>query len=341
MRAPDRRSTRRDRARTLLALGTTAWAALAVAACGWDPRKPFDRESPAVSQAIVALDAGDASAAAKTLEDYLLTGQCKEGSIGTPPLVRQRPSGGFDLGLSLFRVGEAFGRRFGDEERGDLGAPGAQPHGAPPRASGDDKAEDDARQHRAAHIQCALQIVQAIAADESQPVELRARSRYLEGNLDFLGTDYEAAVTAYDQALTLSPGVVDAGDPIGRDAAWNRAIALRRIEDKKDAGNDASSPDASGDAASDGSRGDAATPDSGGGDGGNDASPSAPDASDSGKDSASPPPPPDDAAPPPPPPPRANQDERILDQLENAPTVQQEDAKKRATKHRVRGTEDK
>jgi hypothetical protein len=44
----------------------------------------------------------------------------------------------------------------------------------------------------------------------------------------------------------------------------------------------------------------------------------------------------------PPPPPKANQDERMLDQLENAPTVQQEAAKKNAQKRRVvRGMADK
>ena len=42
----------------------------------------------------------------------------------------------------------------------------------------------------------------------------------------------------------------------------------------------------------------------------------------------------------PPPPPSTDEDERMLDQLENAPTMQQEEAK-RAGKKRVRGMADK
>ena len=76
----------------------------------------------------------------------------------------------------------------------------------------------------------------------------------------------------------------------------------------------------------------------GGGDSGKDSGgPKDPDSGDgaspdSGQDAA-PPPPKDtpDAAPPPPS--KANQDERMLDQLENAPTVQQEAARKQAGKH--------
>src|SRR4029079_4833097 len=102
-------------------------------------------------------------------------------------------------------------------------------------------------------IDCALRIVRAVAESDA-PLEVRARARYLEGNLLFLNGQYEEAVKAYDHALTLSPGQVDAGDPVGRDAAWNRAIALRRIEDKKDAGPDANHVCDSGDDAADGNR---------------------------------------------------------------------------------------
>ena len=315
-------------------MGALAWAcvaSLAVAACGWDPSKPFERDAPPVKQAIVALDAGDATAAAGTLEEYLTTGACAEGNIGTPESLRKKPNGTFDLGLALFRVGESFGRRFGEEES--------------------DAGEDDpARTRRRAEIDCALRVVRAIALDEAVPLELRARARYLEGNLLFLDARYEEAVKAYDQALTLAPGMHDAGDPVGRDAAWNRAIALRRIEDnkKKDAGSDAppdAPPDAPQDAPQDAPKesgpdggddaGKDAGQDSGGqGDAGADATP------DAGQDAATPPPPQDqDAAPPPPP--RANQDERILDQLENAPTLEQERLKRQGQRHRVRGMADK
>src|SRR5262249_45611683 len=145
----------------------------------------------------------------------------------------------FDLGLALFEIGERYGRRFGEEE-----------------AKSADEAEDEAlRAKRHAEIECALRLVATIAENPSAPAELRARAKYLEGNLLFLDRRYEDAVRAYDQALVLVPGVQgdagDAGDGVGRDAAWNRAIALRRIEDKKDAGNDAASNDASQDAQQD------------------------------------------------------------------------------------------
>jgi hypothetical protein len=299
-----------------------------IAACGWDPSRPFDREAPAVREAVSELDGGDAGSAVAKLEDYLSTGPCKEGSIGTPDLLKRRADGSFDLGLSLFRIGENYGRRFGEEEI-DAGI------------------DEQTRSARHSEVECARRVVDAIADDPGVPLDLRARAHYLAGNLAFLDGDYEGAVHAYDRALVLAPGQVDAGDPVGRDAAWNRAIALRRIEDKKDAGQDAS-PDAAdanqGDASRDASRD--GGQDSGGRDG---ASPEAggdgQDAGRDGGDDASPPSQPDSGQSPPdagtpPPPPASDQDERMLDQLESAPTLQQEEAK-RAGKKRVRGMADK
>ncbi len=313
--------------RSQMLLGALAVACAMVAACGWDPSRPFDREAPAVREAVSELDGGDASVAAAKLQDYLSTGPCKEGSIGTPDLLKKRPDGTFDLGLSLFRIGEHYGRRFG-EEGIDAGV------------------SEEMRSQRHAEIECARRVVEAIADDEGSPLELRARARYLSGNLAFLDGDYEGAVRAYDRALVLAPGQTgDAGDELGRDAAWNRAIALRRIEDQKDAGQDASpdasqdaSQDASHDASQDSGGKDGASPDSGAGQdgGGNDAGQ---DASPPPQPDSGPPPPSPDAGTPPPPPP-SDQDERMLDQLENAPTLQQEEAK-RAGKKRVRGMADK
>jgi hypothetical protein len=314
-----------------LALGVSI-ACLAIAACSaWDPARPFDRESPEVNLAMSSLgDGGDATAAAKTLEEYLSTGPCAEGSIGTPDMLKRRPDGTFDLGLSLFKIGERFGRRFGDEEL-------------------DGGLSEADRAARDAQIACAVRVLSAIASDESVSPALRARARYLEGNLNFLDSQYKEAVRAYDEALALAPGEGDGGDPVGRDAAWNRAIALRRIEDKKDAGSDASN-DAANDSGKDGGADagpdggneggqDSGTDGSGEGGGGNDGGPDA--GPDGGEDAAPPPPPPrspDSGAPPPP---RANEDERILDQLENAPTVQQEAARKLRPRVNVRGMADK
>jgi hypothetical protein len=292
--------------------------------CGWNPSRPFDREAPPVREAIVALDAGDAAAATGQLEDYLSTGACKDGSIGTPDLLKKRADGTFDLGLSLFRIGEQFGRRFGDEEL-------------------DPKVSGDTHDQRHAQVECARRLVDVVAADPSASSELRARAHYLAGNLAFLDGAYEDAVRAYDQALVVAPGLPDGGDAIGRDAAWNRAIALRRIEDKKDAGSDAATPDASQDGPTDGPS------DGGAGDGAKDGAGGGRDASrggdDAGRDSSAPEDHPDAAPEPPreagaPPPPSTNEDERMLDQLESAPTLQQEEAR-RGSKKRVRGMADK
>ncbi len=314
----------------------------AVFACGWDPSRPFDREAPEVREAIAHLDGGDAQAAGSVLEAYLATGQCKEGSIGTPPRVRERANAGFDLGLAIFQLAERYGKRFGEEE---------QP------AEGD---EAPVKAQRAEQVDCALKVVRAIATDTTQPVDLRARARYLEGNLLFLNAAYEEAVRAYNSALELAPGMGDAGplsvgdaarpftpDLLGRDAAWNRAIALRRVEDKKDAGNDAdkdASNDASDEGGNEGDSGDSKNsqdggkgqPDGGSGDSGTkDSGPEDSGANTPPKE----PPKPDPAAEPPPS--RQNQDERMLDQLENAPTVQQEAARKQGQRRKVRGMSDK
>jgi tetratricopeptide (TPR) repeat protein len=299
------------------------------AACAWDPSRPFDRDAPQVKEALGHLDAGEAGAATSLLEGYLSTGPCQDGIIGTPDVIKRRADGTFDLGLALFRVGEQFGRRFGEEDTRE----------------GVSEA-DRAKRH--AQIECARRLVQAIANDDSVPEELRARAHYLSGNLAFLDGAYQDAVDAYDRALVLAPGEPDGGDPVGRDAAYNRAIALRRIDDnKKDSGSDASQ-DASGDASR--------TPDAGrdSGDGprdsgnnGNDGAGHAPDAGeDAGRDAEPPPPPPQpDAGAEPPrdagaPPVNRDEDQRMLDQLENAPTLQQEEAK-RFGKKRVRGMADK
>jgi len=306
----------------LLASGLALLAS--ISGCAWDPSRPFDRDAPRVKEALADLDAGDASSAASRLEDYLSTGECKEGIIGTPDLLKRRADGTFDLGLALFRIGEQYGHRFGDEETTQ-------------------GVTEAIRAKRHAQIECARRVVQAIAEDEGLPNDMRARAHYLSGNLAFLDGAYEDAVSAYDRALVLTPGEPDSGDPVGRDAAFNRAIALRRIEDKKDAGPDASPP---GDASSDASR----EPDGGGQDasrdaaGGDGAAPKS--GEDAGRDADSPPSPPPDAGPEPPreagasPPPSLDEDQRMLDQLENAPTLQQEEAK-RVGKKRVRGMADK
>ncbi len=208
---------------------------------GWDPSEPLMRNAPEVDEAIRLMDAGDYSGAAALLEAYLGTDACKDGELVVPPSARKKADGTFDLGLVLFHLAEQYGARFGDEEKLSDAAQ------EPP--------EIDER--RTSHIDCALDVVKVIAGDASIPGELRARAHYLAGNLEFLRREYEKAVEHYDLALQLVPGIgEDAdGDPLGRDAAWNRAIALRR-QMEQDAGAPDAEPDAEPDGGDEGDQGD-------------------------------------------------------------------------------------
>jgi hypothetical protein len=355
---PERKRSRfaRHRPRLVAAFFAACFAGAAVSVgpgcSGWDPRSPFERNAPEVDDAVRELDSGKVESAEETLEKYLGTGPCRaDAGISLPDAVRQKPGGSFDLGLTLFYLGERFGQRFGDEELADGGA-----------------GDQELAEKRGVEVDCALVVVRAIAADPKVPAELRARARYLAGNLEFLRRKYEDAVKEYDQALGIVPGLPldGGGDLIGRDAAWNRAIALRRIEEQKDAGTDA--PDAADGAdgsdgsdgsdaadANDGSDGSDAADGSDGNDGGNDggdggkgdAGADGGDKGDAGSDAAG------DAAPnsaeggadpQPQPPERASpqQDERMLEQLEQVPSYQEQEAKKKAQMRRGRPTmEDK
>jgi len=321
--------------------------AFALAGCNWDPSRPFDRLAPEVEGALADLDAGAHHDAAATLQAYLQTGPCENGAIGTSDRVRQLPNASFDLGIALFHIGEQFGKPFGDEELGREDEPSPE--------------EQQLAGLRWDQVECALRIALAIADDASNPAELRARAFYLAGNLEFLRRQYEAAVRHYDKALKLIPGFEDGGDSVGRDAAHNRAIALRRIEEEneRDAGADADDEDASdspdaGDDASD----EEDQPDGSDGDSGSDDDAGADDAgeADSGSDSdgeddggssedaggqqdqpqEQEPQAQDEPQPQPSEPPKANDVERMLDMFEAAPTFQQQDAKNRAQTIRLR-----
>jgi len=326
-----------------LGLGLAGAGLLAGPGCnGWDPRAPFEHNAPEVDDALHELDAGRVLPAETRLERYLKTGPCTaDAGIALSTEVRQKPDGTFDLGLTLFSIGEQYGLRFGDEEKDAGGGP----------------REQALAEQRATEIGCALLVVRAIAADPAAPTDLRARARYLAGNLEFLRKKYEDSVKEYDQALALVPGLpVDAGgDGIGRDAAWNRAIALRRIDDQKDAGNDApdasDTPDASdGSDGADGSsgqdggdKGDAGQDGGGHDDAGQDGGQDGGDNEDGGAG--------DDggAQDTPPPPPSATpstspqQDTRMLEMLEqHTPSYQEQEAKQRAHMRRGRSSmEDK
>ncbi|MEI9942337.1 MAG: VWA domain-containing protein [Pseudomonadota bacterium] len=338
---PPPKKTRRMAKKRLKKAATAAAAGLClslffVAACGKTTDSLFERHAPSVDQAISAYDAGDAGSAVSLLEGYLATGKCDNGEIGTPDPVRERPNAGFDLGLGLFKLAERFGRRFGEEE--PIGDGGTTPQ------------QDAELGQRNKGVDCALRVLRLVATDSTTPVEFRARAHYLAGNLEFLRRDYKAAVKEYDAALRLMPGVPEdaSADGIGRDTAYNRAIALRRIEDEENKKKDAEPPDAS----NDGGEPDSGDqPDSGkdqdqdGGkkndkdkdkdkdkqkDAGADGSaPKPEDQPDAGSEQPKPKPQPPSQS--------ANQDDRMLDMLEHAPTMQEQDAKNRAIQGRTRG----
>jgi tetratricopeptide (TPR) repeat protein len=283
-----------------------------------------------VDEAIVAMvDAGNADAGAAILQTYLSTGKCEDGSIGTPDSVSKLYYASFDLGLALFRVAESFGSRFGERT-----------------PSGQNPAGDQATAQRGDQVDCALRVVGAITTLDQVPLDLMAKAFYLTGNLHFLRDEWNQAIEAYDRALRLAPGVANAAaDSIGQDAAWNRAIALQHSKEKPppDAGSDGGSPPdgGTGDAGSD-KNGDAGAPPDAGNSGGNDAAkPEPPDAGsnqpqpDGGQNQPQPPEQqqpeqqqPEDSA------------ERVLDMLEQTPTLQEHEAKSMAGRH-VRGMEDK
>jgi tetratricopeptide (TPR) repeat protein len=327
---------RRPRRRVAVRKRSVAASALFLCLFGCEQAPdPFVRYAPPVDRAIAALDAGDAGAAVDLLSEYLSTGKCEGGNVGTPEQVSELANAGFDLGLGLFHIAEQYGRRFGEPE--PVGDAGPTPE------------ESANRQNRSEQADCALRIVRLIADDREQPIELRARAHYLAGNLEFLRGDYRAAVEAYEQALYLIPGMpADAGDPIGSDAAHNRAVALRRIQDEPDASPPDASPDATPDAGNDaepeppdgGEEPDAGDQESDAGDPDRPDSGAEPDASpesDGEPDAGAP----DAGEQPQSPPPRSNQDERMLDMLEQAPTLQEHDAKRQAAQGRRAITEDK
>jgi len=342
----DRRRTRKRRVAKAALTGVAGSALLSLALSGCDQANElFTRSSPVVKNAVEALDAGDAGAAVSLLEEYLSTGKCESGNIGAPSSVSARPNAAFDLGLGLFNLAERFGKRFGED---------------PPVHDGGPSQEEEAElAKRSAEVDCALRIVRLAGTDTNVPLELRARAFYLAGNLEFLRRDYRSAVASYDAALKLIPGLPgDAGDSTGRDAAYNRAIALRRIEDEQkdagppDGGNDGGQPDA-GDDGGKKDQPDAGNDDKDGGgkqnepDAGNEGKdagqPNQPDAGgQNGQDGGAPPPEQQQQQQPPQQQQTQNQDDRLLDELEQAPTLQEHNAKERAAHARGRpGMDDK
>ncbi len=377
------------RRRTLYWLAAPALAAgalgLAIAASD-GPHDPFVRYAPEVDAAVADLNAARYGEANERLTRYLRLQGCHEGVLQTPPGATDSADAAFDLGLGLFGAAEKLGQRFEDVD--DAEPPGANPGGPPtpggPPAPGAPPAHGGARpggpaagppSERRSDVDCARMLLGALL-ERRMPAELEARARYLRGNAAFLERRWDEALADYDRALRLAPGSDAAkADALGRDLAWNRALALRNREREKEREKEkqkenegqggqggappneksgqGGSPD-QGQKAPDPKQDDAKNePPNGGqegaggaggqgqgeqggqGGGGPNEEPKAQNAGGQGQSD------PNQAPNGPPPRNAGNQDEHMLDQFEQAPTWQREEGKARGAGRKLRGVSDK
>src|SRR5262249_36817077 len=84
---------------------------LVISGCHDQEQKVFSRYSPDVDRAVHALNGHDAGTAESALTEYLSTGRCKDGNIGTPDQIRDLPNASVDLGLVLFQLAEHYGAK--------------------------------------------------------------------------------------------------------------------------------------------------------------------------------------------------------------------------------------
>lgn len=237
-----RRLRRLESAAHLLVVSVAALGSLGCEAA--DPI--FERESPVVNEAIALLSEGDPAQASERLIEYLETGPCEAGVIGVGDRARQYTDASYDLALAfsaLARAGAAQAAGPGAAAPGAAPPSGAgmpspggtvPPQGAAPgMPPGPASAEPSAE--LIAQIDCAIRLLSPIAQNKEQPTALRARSHYLQGNLELLRTEFAGAVAAYDAALLLTPGVAEgSGDALGILVAYNRALALRLQKQKEE-----------------------------------------------------------------------------------------------------------
>src|SRR5690606_20644532 len=199
-----------------LATGAVLLAVLGLSGCDRFEDAVFSRYSPDVDEALANIASHDAGDAHAGLAEYLSTGKCTGGEIGTPDTLRQFPNAAYDLGLALFDLSERFGGKLGQPPSND-------PNAAAVLAK------------RSREVDCALRVTRLVAFTETNPIELRAKAFFLSGNLEFLRHDYGNAVSSYDDALRLIPGglTADPNSDLAADAAFNRAIALRLQEEEE------------------------------------------------------------------------------------------------------------
>lgn len=314
----------------------------------------FERKSPVVEEALQKLEAGAADQAVELLTSYLETGPCQEGVIGAGERARSQGDASFDLGLAFLDRPTTTSN---DDAGAHLTTPSPLSGVLPPSASGaPTPSAPDPR------LECALRVLAPVAEADFHPPGLRARAYYLMGNIAFRREDFDSAVDSYGRGLLLSPGAEDSAvDRIGRDLAFNRAIALLRAKEKREQQEKERQNQEENDKDDQSEEEDRKEPDEKDQDPKDQPPPDEPD--DKPQDQAEPqqgeqgnedkPDPqgedqpdskseessvPDEA---PAPPASVSQDERILDQLEQAPTLQKHDAARRAGQGRRSAMEDK
>lgn len=217
----------------LTAIGVGAWAAGLV-----------DRPPPPIRSAMHALGANQYPEAIAALERGAGLAPCTSGSYGAP--------GDLAEPLLVVDLAQVHLARSLAADGGEAGAYGLHP---PTSKEGDLAAR------------CARSAAQLVAKERDFPRPLRARAATLAGHAAFLLGDDEAAIASYDTALSLGDG----GREATEDAAWNRSLALKRLQSAKDPPPDGGprDPDGNGDGGSDAGSGNDAGNDAG--DGGNDA----------------------------------------------------------------------
>lgn len=321
--------------RRKLVAGAALASTLLSGCSGWDPKRPFDRWSPEVNHAIEELNKAELDAAEKRLAGYLGTGTCADGSIGLPDRVRQMPFAAYDLGLSHFGLAEKAGTPFGEETVDDAVSPGAPP-AAPAGSAGSPPGADAPADPRTTLVECGLIPLRAAGSAPLATVDLKARSLFAAGNLEFLRKQYKSAVGLYDMSLRLAPATMDDNEGLGVSAAHNRAIALRRIEEEEKKKQEQDKNNENKEENQDQKDQDQEPQDNK-----QEPDPKQEPPKDDPKE-------PDDKQEPPPapqpsgsPPPQDRREQEILDQFEEAPTYQEEEAKKRALGRRRKTMEDK
>ncbi len=228
---PPRGKQKKRRLRRLQ--GSAALLALMGLGCD-DIDHLFERKAPAVEEAIKFIAQQNHDEATEKLIDYLETGPCEEGVIGVGDRARNYQDAAFDLALALSAPSQPEKKGLAADPSAALAQgqiPGLSPDpqasspGASPSAPSDPEG--------GLKMDCALRLLAPIGPNDELPAALRARSYYLAGNLELSRARFEPAVSFFDQALLLAPGVKE-GDPIGAQIAYNRALALRLLKEEEE-----------------------------------------------------------------------------------------------------------